>query len=102
MIYLVFTGLAIAVIAFCAGMIIPVSGKAGFAFLRARAGYIASFGAGLLVMAAFFAISEPYAIARWTGIYDDAILGSLITSNKEIMQTGQIPQDVLEWYASQQ
>ncbi|CAA0115657.1 Uncharacterised protein [Halioglobus japonicus] len=40
-------------------------------------------------------MSEPYAIARWTGMYDNAIVGSLITSDDEIMQTGKIPQDVL-------
>lgn len=102
MIYLVFAGLAIAIVAFGAGMIIPVAGKAGFSAIRNRAGYIASFGAGALLMAVFFYVSQPYTVARWAGLYDEAILGSLITSGEQIMQTGQIPQDVRDWYVSRQ
>jgi len=53
-------------------------------------------------MSLFYYGASPYYVARWAGIYEEAILGSLITSDETILQTGQIPQDVLDWYASQQ
>jgi hypothetical protein len=103
MIFLFFSVLVIAIVAFCAGMIVPVLGMKSLQFvqyIRRRGGYIASFGAGAVLMGAFSVVAQPYTVARWAGLYDDAILGSLITSDQKILQTGQIPQDVLDWYAS--
>ncbi len=112
-IYLVFfVGLLIG-IAFCAGMILPILGESVLsldsqnmfvrilALLKAKAGYLASFGAGILLMGMFNYAANPYTVARWGGIYEDAIVGSLITSDETILKTGQIPQDILDWYQNE-
>lgn len=100
------------VVAFCAGMIIPVLGKSLLrpdsqnmlvrlcCFLKAKSGYLASFALGAVLMWVCEDNISPYTVARWSGVYEDATLGSLITSEKTILETGQIPQDILDWYAA--
>ena len=46
--------------------------------------------------------TNPYTVALWAGIYENATLGSLIASEETVLQTGQIPQDVFDWYTSRQ
>ena len=46
--------------------------------------------------------TNPYTVTLWAGIYENATLGSLIASDETVLQTGQIPQDVLDLCASRQ
>jgi len=71
-------------------------------FLKNKAGYLVSFVLGMVVMGALTQSISPYTVARWSNVYEDAILGSLITSDDAILKTGTIPQDILDWYASSQ
>jgi len=96
---------------FAAGFVVPVLGISlvrfdhkkvvlgFFSYMKRKSGYIASFGAGALIMALLTFVGQPYNVARWFDMYDDAVLGSLITSDDKIMKTGQIPQDILNWYS---
>lgn len=112
MFYMMLVIIGLISLAFCAGMIVPVMGAAifrfdqqnifarFFGFVRSKAGYLASFGAGALLMGVISFGMQPYTVARWLDMYDDATLGSMINHDKTILQTGQIPQDLIDWYAS--
>ena len=105
---------ALFVLAFCAGIAFSTIGKAIFRLdaqnmfvrmvgvIKRNAGYLASFGVGVIVMAALSFVGQPYLVAQWAGMYENAMLGSLIISDETILQTGQIPQDMIDWYASRQ
>lgn len=67
-------------------------------FLKGKAGYAASFVLGIVVMALTTTQLSPYTVARWMNTYEYAIFGSLIASDKTALKTGQIPQDILDWY----
>ena len=102
--------LVLVILAFSSGLLLPVLGKAFFRgdnqnilvrffhYLKARAGYIASFGAGALLVAFIAYNANPYAIARWSGTYDAVTIGHMILIDKTAMQTGKIPKKATEWY----
>ena len=113
MITTIFMGFGLTLIfGFSMGVFFLVSGKKLFQLneqnifvragrtLYAKAGYIASFGAGALLVASMQIASNPYHFSHWTGMYNNAVLGEIITDNKTIMETGHIPEDVRQWYAA--
>lgn len=104
------TVIAAVFIAFCAGIMVSMLGTSVLRpdsknvfvrlvrFIKAKSGYLASFAVGALVMGLCAYNINPFMAAQWSGVYQDAILGSLIRSDETILQTGQIPQDMLDWY----
>jgi len=94
-------------LAFCAGLIVPVLARrakqGGLSqWVWRRAGYFASFGAGALLTLAFVKVAMPYDVAHWLNVYEDAVVGDAILADERTMQTGQIPEHVLEWYRDRQ
>jgi len=67
-------------------------------FIKRRAGYLASFGAGVLLTMFVLFPANPYSVARWMGAYDAAIVGRYILQDEQAMKTGLIPQAVLDKY----
>ncbi len=100
------------ILAFSIGFLLPVLGKSFFRvdsqnifirfslFLKARTRYIASFGAGALLVALMAHNDNPYRVAQWANAYDAVTLGHLILIDKTAMQTGKIPKKAMEWYAA--
>lgn len=70
--------------------------------VRRKSGYIAAFGAGVFLTAFFQIASDPYHYYRWTGLMDEITVGSLVLDYPEIMETGNVPEDVRAWYAKMQ
>lgn len=96
---------------FCSGIFFAVAGKKLVQFeyknslvkiartIWKKSGYVAAFGAGVFLTSAFEITSSPYNYYRWTGLMDEVTVGSIILDYPEIMETGQVPEDVRAWYA---
>lgn len=103
-------------LAFCAGVLVPVFAKASSqtlsgipsrlmrfaAFVRRRAGHLASFATGGILMAVFTMTTSPYYWYSWSKSYEAIEVGRVIIDNDDIMVTGQIPQEVMDWYNRRQ
>jgi hypothetical protein len=120
--YLVFNIAALSLIvtviifAFCAGVFVPVFARATankigqapslfarfFAFVRQKGGHLASFAAGGILVAVFTMTTSPYYWYSWSNSYEAIEVGRVIIDNDDIMATGQIPQEVMDWYNRRQ
>jgi len=60
--------------------------------IKRKSGYIAAFGAGVALTLFVFVPLNPYAVARWVGTYDAAIVGRHILQDETILKTGFIPE----------
>lgn len=103
-------------VAFCAGVFVPVFAKATTqtlsgipsrlmrfaAFVRRRAGHLASFATGGILVAVFTMTTSPYYWYSWSNSYEAIEVGRVIIDNDDIMATGQIPQEVMDWYNRRQ
>lgn len=96
---------------FCAGIAFLIFGKSiirtdsknlfirSAAFIYGKAAYLACFGAGAFLAGIIEISANPYHLFAWSSAYDDWLLGSVINDDEAILKTGQIPQDILDWYA---
>ena len=110
--YLALTVIALIIVAFFFGMAVMISGKSLLrtdrqnlfwkilCFLKDKSGYFACFGVGVaLTLMLELSSSTPYILYRWAGLYDQALLGSLILDDESTMETGIIPEKILRWWA---
>ena len=111
--YAVLMMLGAIVTAFCAGMILPLIGKAvlrrrsGNAIIRAaksfclflknRTAILASFACGVMLTVLTINLTSPYDLARWTNMYDEMLVGEMVLS-EDAMETGIISPKLVAWY----